>query len=83
MIVVSSKKMNGIKEIQEEILSFLPDKGAKYREIKQHFIPVPDIPLVAPPKPLTIKDRSTTPFQTKKTIPKLKKLSKTTNKKLD
>lgn len=58
MIVVSSKRMNGIKEIQEEILSFLPEKGAKYRQAKTQRVPLPDVPTIAPPKPLTIKDNS-------------------------
>nr|CAG4711377.1 unnamed protein product [Naegleria fowleri] len=56
LIVVSAKKMNGIKELQEEILSLLPDKGARFRTSKKdESIKVPQIPITTPPRPMTLK----------------------------
>jgi len=59
MIVVSSKKMNGIKELQQVIMSFLPEKGLAFRDDVKKKITLPEVPSIVPPKKLTLRPTAT------------------------
>ncbi|KAG2374370.1 hypothetical protein C9374_010940 [Naegleria lovaniensis] len=62
LIVVSAKKMNGIRELQEEILALLPDKGAQFRSTEKNIPKVPEVPIARPPRPMTLKSNDEDPF---------------------
>lgn len=55
LIVVSSRKLSGIKQLQEEIMAFLPDKGKQFKPSNSSEHKIPSVPTITPPSKMTLK----------------------------